>query len=196
MIILSSLQEACQCTEVTSLILFHNHKPDSPITESQEALSSPPTMESPNLGSATRGSACWSLNIACWISISFYKQFFYPNPNPMEISGFFFILLRFEYRNCYKICTCEKSYDIWTVPRQSAGIGYNSIMMSWHRNCFHITGPLWGESTNHWWITLIMGQWYGALMFSLILAKTDYWTNSPVASDLRLQDFHSLVISL
>ena len=35
--------------------------------------------------------------------------------------------------------------------------GYNPIymvmymMMSRHGNCFCITGPLWGESTCHWW---------------------------------------------
>ena len=29
---------------------------------------------------------------------------------------------------------------------------------SWHGKVFHITGPLWGESTSHWWIPLTKGQ--------------------------------------
>ena len=28
------------------------------------------------------------------------------------------------------------------------------MMILWHRNDFHITGPLWGESTGDWWIPL------------------------------------------
>ena len=31
------------------------------------------------------------------------------------------------------------------------------MMMSWHENTFHITGPLWGESTSQWWIPLTKG---------------------------------------
>ena len=27
-------------------------------------------------------------------------------------------------------------------------------MVTWHGNIFHITGPLWLESTDHWWIPL------------------------------------------
>ena len=30
---------------------------------------------------------------------------------------------------------------------------------------FRVTGPLWGESTDHWWIPLHKGQWCGALCF-------------------------------
>ena len=26
------------------------------------------------------------------------------------------------------------------------------MMMFRHVDCFHIIGPLWGDSTNHWWI--------------------------------------------
>ena len=28
-------------------------------------------------------------------------------------------------------------------------------MISWHGKTFHITGPLWWESTSHWWIPII-----------------------------------------
>ena len=49
------------------------------------------------------------------------------------------------------------------------------IIMSWRHHCiktFHITGPLWGESTSHWWIPLTKGQWCRAvIMFPLSLAR-------------------------
>ena len=57
------------------------------------------------------------------------------------------------------------------------------MMMSWHRNTFCITGPLSGESTGHWWISLTKGQWYEALTFSLLLTWTNCWTNSQIADD-------------
>ena len=41
----------------------------------------------------------------------------------------------------------------------------------WHRNTFHITGPLWWESTSHWWFLLTKGQWCEPLMFSLLLPR-------------------------
>ena len=47
------------------------------------------------------------------------------------------------------------------------------MMMSWHRYTCCMTGPLWGESTGHRWITLTKGQSCNALMFSLLLV----WTN-------------------
>ena len=33
------------------------------------------------------------------------------------------------------------------------------MMMSWHGNAVSITGPLWGESTSHWWFPLTEGQY-------------------------------------
>ena len=35
-----------------------------------------------------------------------------------------------------------------------AGCDWESMMMSSNGNIFFITGPLWGESTSHWWIPL------------------------------------------
>ena len=32
--------------------------------------------------------------------------------------------------------------------------GGRDMMMSSNGNIFHVTGPLWGESTSHWWIPL------------------------------------------
>ena len=43
------------------------------------------------------------------------------------------------------------------------------MMTAWHRNTFHITGPLWGESTGDRWITLTKGQLWGALVFLLLI---------------------------
>ena len=59
--------------------------------------------------------------------------------------------------------------------------GHN--IMSWLGSIFHITGPLWGESTSHWWFPNTKGQYHGALIFSLIYACTSGWTNSEVAGD-------------
>ena len=48
-----------------------------------------------------------------------------------------------------------------------------TIKLSWHGNAFCITGPL-------------RGQLYGAFIFPLWLARTNYWTNSRVeASDCK-----------
>ena len=33
------------------------------------------------------------------------------------------------------------------------------IAASWYGNAFYITGPLWGESTGHWWIPFTKEQW-------------------------------------
>ena len=53
-----------------------------------------------------------------------------------------------------------------------------------------ITGPLWGESTGHWWIprTKGLGQWHRAVMFSLICTWTNAWANTRDAGDLRCHD--------
>ena len=64
------------------------------------------------------------------------------------------------------------------------------MMMSSNGNIFHITGPLWGESTSHWWTPLTKGQWHGALMFSLICAWTNGWENNRDAGDLRRHHVH------
>ena len=44
-------------------------------------------------------------------------------------------------------------------------------MMSWHGNIFHITGPLWWESSSSLVFFCTKGQWRGALMFSLLIAE-------------------------
>ena len=62
------------------------------------------------------------------------------------------------------------------------------IMVPCHGNgsaC--ITGPLWGESTSHWWIPHTKGQWCRSLIFSLLSA----WTNW-IGSDLRCHDIHAV----
>ena len=40
----------------------------------------------------------------------------------------------------------------WSYERET------HMMASWRRAAFHITGPLWGESTDDQWIPLIKGQ--------------------------------------
>ena len=41
-------------------------------------------------------------------------------------------------------------------------MGANIIRMRMEED-FHITGPLWGQSTGHWWIPLTKGQWCGGI---------------------------------
>ena len=56
---------------------------------------------------------------------------------------------------------------------------------SQHGNSFSITGYLWWESSDDWWIPLTKGQQCRVLMFPLFLSMTKYKTNSWVACDLR-----------
>ena len=50
------------------------------------------------------------------------------------------------------------------------------MMVPLHENAFHITGPLWGESTGPQWIPSQRAS--DALMFSLSLARTSCWIKS------------------
>ena len=56
---------------------------------------------------------------------------------------------------------------------------------------FRVTGPLRGESTGNRWIPLTKGQRRGALMFSLVCARTNGWSNNRNAGDLRRHGAHS-----
>ena len=47
-------------------------------------------------------------------------------------------------------------------------------------NNFRITGTLWGKTTCHRWMPLTKGQWYRALIFSLLLGWTNWWVDAPV----------------
>ena len=57
------------------------------------------------------------------------------------------------------------------------------MTMSSNRNIFRITFPLWGEFPSE-------NQWRGALIFSLISAWTNGWTNNRDAGDLRRHHAH------
>ena len=48
------------------------------------------------------------------------------------------------------------------------------MMMLWHGNTFHITVPLWGESSDDWWFNVKKGQWCRAMKFSLLSAWTSH----------------------
>ena len=43
------------------------------------------------------------------------------------------------------------SVNLWKNTRK--------IMIAWHGNAFHITGPSWGESTRNWLVLLTKGQY-------------------------------------
>ena len=51
---------------------------------------------------------------------------------------------------CWLLLEQQGSCPTWTKPEH--------MTMSWHENLFHITCPLWGESTGHQWIPLTKGQ--------------------------------------
>ena len=62
------------------------------------------------------------------------------------------------------------------------------MMTSSHRNVFHITGPLWGESTAYRWIPLSKEQRCGTLMLSILSPWAICWTNNRHGDDLRSHD--------
>ena len=64
------------------------------------------------------------------------------------------------------------------------------MMKSWHGDIFHITGPLWGESSSHQWIPHSKGRKCRSLMFSLVLAWTCSWKKNWVASGLICHNTH------
>ena len=77
-----------------------------------------------------------------------------------------------------KITGCRRPLDLpQTVHLITiTGVLRDSAMMtSSNGNIFRVTGPLCGEFTGH----------RGALMFSLICAWTNLWTNNRDAGDLR-----------
>ena len=53
-------------------------------------------------------------------------------------------------------------------------------------DAFHINGPLsylWGEPQVAGGFSLTKKQWYKAVLFSLLLVRTNFWTNSWIARD-------------
>ena len=64
------------------------------------------------------------------------------------------------------------------------------MMTSSNGNIFRITGPLSGEFTDHRWIPLTKPIWHGALVSSLICARTNGWVNKRDAGDLRRHRAH------
>ena len=70
------------------------------------------------------------------------------------------------------------------VPIESLE-SWSVMMMSCHRNAFHITGPLWGESTGYRWIPLSKASDAELWWFLLLSAWTNCWTNNRVAGLLR-----------
>ena len=63
-------------------------------------------------------------------------------------------------------------------------------MTSSNGDIFHVTGPLWGESTGHWWIPLTKANDV-KLWFFFICAWTNDWIDNRDAGDLRLRRNHA-----
>ena len=69
------------------------------------------------------------------------------------------------------------------------GMMRNLMMTSSNGNLFRVTGPLWGESTGHWWIPLTKASDAG-LWFLLICTWTNGWVSNRDAGDLRRHRAH------
>ena len=54
------------------------------------------------------------------------------------------------------------------------------------KNTFHITCPLWGESTSHQWIPLTKGQWCEAFVFFVV--NLNKLLNKQLLPDCRSHD--------
>ena len=72
------------------------------------------------------------------------------------------------------------------VFRGSMILGLHDDVIKWKH--FRVTGPLGWEFPSHRWIH--KGQWCGPLMFSLICAWTNSWSNSQDAGGFRRHRAH------
>ena len=65
------------------------------------------------------------------------------------------------------------------------------MMASSNGNIFHITGPLWGEFTSHWWIPHTKASDAELWCFLWSASEQIFWVNSQDAGDLRCRnDIH------
>ena len=80
-------------------------------------------------------------------------------------------------------------WNLWDWSNTSAHY-WCCLSMTWLDTAFHITVPLWGESTYDWWISHTKGQMIQNLVFSLLLAWTNCWTNEWVVGHLRCLNTH------
>ena len=83
---------------------------------------------------------------------------------------------------CSHVCATGCLINIWTKWAE-----YMHMKTLWNGNIFHVTGPLWGESTSH---PTCKGQWRSTLKFSLICAWTNGLANNQDAGDLRCHCAH------
>ena len=80
--------------------------------------------------------------------------------------------------------TCLPSNICWTCNH--VPVTCDAMTTSWHGNVFYITGPLWGESTICWWISLTKGQW--CRYFDFVISLNKMWINGGVVRDLKCHD--------
>ena len=60
----------------------------------------------------------------------------------------------------------------------SLTIAYSTVYSGTDQRKHH--WPLWGESTDRWWIFLTRGEWYEDLLFYLLSVWACWWTNGGV----------------
>ena len=83
-------------------------------------------------------------------------------------------------------CLLPINWSEWQLCFQTGCI----MMTSSNGNIFRVTGLLCGEFTGPGEFPSHKGQWRGALMFSLICARTNRWVNNREAGELRRHQAH------
>ena len=95
-------------------------------------------------------------------------------------------------RNVINI-TSGNGLSLVQVPLELMQGPSETMKMLSNGNIIHITGPLWGESTSHWWIPLTKAIDAERWCFSLICAWTNGWANSWNDADLKCHRAHYYV---
>ena len=74
------------------------------------------------------------------------------------------------------MCWCGPHYDMFVLYDHTGCLQRNIFILrmktSWYGHTLHITNPLCGDSTGHWWFLHTKSLQCGPLMFALLLACT------------------------
>ena len=108
--------------------------------------------------------------------------------NIVVIGRVYFTLKCFEFSSNF-----EFDRNMLSGTGAWSSVWFASMMTSSNGNIFRVTGHLCGEFTRPRWIPHT-SQWRGALLFSLIYARTNGWVNTGEAGDLRRNHAHHDVI--
>ena len=88
-------------------------------------------------------------------------------------------------------CFWEKMGWLWSCkPYMYIHLTLCVMVMSCQELTFHMAGPSWGESKCHRWFPLANNQQYDAVMFSLLLSSTLYFTSGRIVLDIMCHVAH------